>query len=78
MPKYNWLEDLSIDAELIQSRMRAMRLLGRAFYSDEEIASAPSKLEGKTQMDAMIAYLQGLGIDNRPQNAGEHDKGHKL
>ncbi|MFY9180349.1 MAG: cytochrome-c oxidase, cbb3-type subunit II [Venatoribacter sp.] len=77
MPKYDWLENLTIDAELIQSRMRAMRMLGNP-YTDEDIANAPSKLEGKTQMDAIIAYLQGLGIDNRPQNAGEHDKVHKL
>jgi cytochrome c oxidase cbb3-type subunit 2 len=40
--------------------MRALRMLGHP-YTDEEIANAPSELEGKTQMDAMIAYLQGMG-----------------
>ncbi|MXX15994.1 MAG: cytochrome-c oxidase, cbb3-type subunit II, partial [Gammaproteobacteria bacterium] len=43
-----------------------LRMLGHP-YSDEEIAAAPAALEGKTEMDAMIAYLQGLGtlIPNR-------------
>ena len=40
--------------------MEVLRLLG-APYSEEDIANAPSQLEGKTEMDAMIAYLQGMG-----------------
>lgn len=66
MPGYPWLEETPLDASTIQARMRALRMLGHP-YSDEEIAAAPAALEGKTEMDAMIAYLQGLGtlIPNR-------------
>jgi len=60
MPGYPWLEDTPVDAGSIQAKMRALRLLGHP-YSDEAIAAAPKQLEGKTEMDAMIAYLQGLG-----------------
>ena len=41
--------------------METLRTLG-APYSDEQIANAPKALEGKTEMDAIIAYLQGLGV----------------
>ncbi len=60
MPGYPWLEHTPIDASDIQSKMRTLRALGHP-YTDEEIANAPQQLEGKTEMDAMIAYLQGLG-----------------
>jgi cytochrome c oxidase cbb3-type subunit II len=61
MPGYPWLETTSADASVIQKKMEVLRLLG-APYSDEEIANAPQALEGKTELDAMIAYLQGMGI----------------
>ena len=61
MPGYPWLEKTPADAGSIQKKLEVLRLLG-APYSDEEIASAPQALEGKTEMDAMIAYLQGMGI----------------
>lgn len=60
MPGYPWFEENALDPAGIQPRMRAMRTLGLP-YSDEEIAAAPAALEGKTEMDAVIAYLQGLG-----------------
>jgi cytochrome c oxidase cbb3-type subunit 2 len=60
MPGYPWLARNALDASLIQRKMRTLRRLG-APYTDEEIANAPKALEGKTEMDAMIAYLQGLG-----------------
>lgn len=60
MPGYPWFEQNALDPEGIKVRMSAMRTLG-APYSDEEIANAPAQLEGKTEMDAIIAYLQGLG-----------------
>ena len=41
--------------------MRALRRLGVP-YTDEEIAKAPAALKGKTEQDALVAYLQGLGI----------------
>jgi len=60
MPGYPWLEKNAADATHISRKMEVLRLLG-APYTDEEIASAPQQLEGKTEMDAVIAYLQGLG-----------------
>ena len=60
MPGYPWLEETPADASHIQKKMEVLRLLGSP-YSDAEIANAPQALEGKTEMDAIIAYLQGLG-----------------
>lgn len=60
MPGYPWLEENELDASNITTRMKALRNLGHP-YTDEEIEAAPAMLEGKTEMDAMIAYLQGLG-----------------
>ena len=61
MPGYPWLETTPADASNISKKLEVLRLLG-APYSDEDIANAPQALEGKTEMDAMIAYLQGMGI----------------
>jgi cytochrome c oxidase cbb3-type subunit 2 len=60
MPGYPWFEKTTLENAIIQKKMRALRTLG-APYSDEEIEQAPAQLEGKTEMDAMIAYLQVLG-----------------
>ena len=60
MPGYPWLARNVLDGSLIKRKLRALRRLG-APYTDEEIANAPGELQGKTEMDAMIAYLQGLG-----------------
>lgn len=60
MPGYPWLETTPADASTIQRKLEVLRLLG-APYSDEDIANAPQALEGKTEMEAMIAYLQGMG-----------------
>ena len=49
-----------VDASDISKKMEVLRTLGHP-YTDAEIAEAPKQLEGKTEMDAMIAYLQGLG-----------------
>ncbi len=62
MPAYPWLQTAELDGDDIQAKMRALRLLGHP-YTDEQIANAPAALEGKTEMDAMIAYLQGLGLE---------------
>jgi cytochrome c oxidase cbb3-type subunit 2 len=59
MPGYPWLER-PLDGSDIATRMRVLRRLG-APYSDEAIAGAAAELEGRTELDAMIAYLQGLG-----------------
>ena len=60
MPAYPWLEKNAADAGTIQNHMKALRTAGVP-YTDEEIAKAPADLKGKTEMDALIAYLQSLG-----------------
>lgn len=65
MPGYPWLAEETLDAADIMAGMRALRRLGDP-YSDEDIAAAPVALEGKTAMDALIAYLQGLGTARSP------------
>ena len=61
MPAYPWLEKAPADAESIQRRMKALRSVGVP-YTDAEIASAPAEVKGKTELDALVAYLQGLGL----------------
>ena len=60
MPGYPWLATGPIDASQLQANMRALRKVGVP-YTDEDIAKAPEAVKGKTEMDAMIAYLQVLG-----------------
>jgi cytochrome c oxidase cbb3-type subunit 2 len=60
MPGYPWLQDKTVDPELVQHKMRTLQTLGDP-YSDEEIAAAPAAVEGKTEMEALVAFLQGLG-----------------
>ncbi len=62
MPGYPWLADNMLDSSDIQTKMQTLRTLG-APYTDAEIEAAPKALEGKTELDALIAYLQGLGIE---------------
>jgi cytochrome c oxidase cbb3-type subunit 2 len=64
MPAYTWLADKMVDPELVTAKMRALKFLGDP-YSDEEIAGAAAAVEGKTEMDAIIAYLQELGTNRR-------------
>ena len=61
MPAFPWL-NRPADASDIEDKMRALNKVGLHKYSDEEIAGAKAALEGKTEMDAVIAYLQGLGL----------------
>ena len=61
MPAYPWLENTPADAESIQRRMKALRIVGVP-YTDAEIANAPAEVKGKTELDALVAYLQGLGL----------------
>jgi len=60
MPAYAWLARNGANAEDIAAKMRALRAVGVP-YGDEEIAKAPEELKGRTEMDALIAYLQVLG-----------------
>jgi cytochrome c oxidase cbb3-type subunit 2 len=59
MPAYYWL-DRPAKADDIDLKMQALRKVGVP-YSDDEIAGAKKALEGKTELDVLIAYLQGLG-----------------
>jgi cytochrome c oxidase cbb3-type subunit 2 len=61
MPAYPWLETTPADSDTIQSHMKALRVVGVP-YTDAEIAAAPAALKDKTELDALIAYLQGLGL----------------
>lgn len=60
MPSYPWLAENALDSGDIQDKMRTLVKLGHP-YTEEQIAAAPALLEGKTEMDAMVAYLQSLG-----------------
>ena len=62
MPAFAWLAKAPADAAGIADKMRALSKVGVP-YSDEEIASAGKQLEGKTEMDVLIAYLQGMGLE---------------
>lgn len=70
MPAYPWLAKRKLNGEDIQQRMRVLRFLGDP-YTDEDIASAIDAVAGKTELDALVAYLQGLGVANVPANTGE-------
>jgi cytochrome c oxidase cbb3-type subunit II len=61
MPAYAWLEKATASEHNVQAHMQALRALGTP-YTDEQIAKSPDQLKGKTEMDALIAYLQGLGL----------------
>lgn len=60
MPAYPWLADAPADAANVQAKMRTLNIVGHG-YSEQEITEAPAMLEGKTEMDALIAYMQVLG-----------------
>jgi cytochrome c oxidase cbb3-type subunit 2 len=64
MPAYPWLEKTAADHTTVVAHMSALRTLG-APYSDEELAKAPDEVKGKTELDAVIAYLQVLGIHRK-------------
>ena len=60
MPAYPWLAASAVDRDATLARMRALRRLGDP-YTDEDFAQAPDALAGKSELDAVVAYLQGLG-----------------
>nr|WP_198979790.1 cytochrome-c oxidase, cbb3-type subunit II [Herbaspirillum sp. ASV7] len=61
MPNYPWLEQNKLDNYDIVARMKALKRIGDP-YTEEDIKNAPAELAGKTEQDALIAYLQGLGV----------------
>ena len=64
MPAYAWLEKAPVDGASLPTHMRGLRTLG-APYSDDEIAKATEEVQGKTELDAVIAYLQVMGIHRK-------------
>jgi cytochrome c oxidase cbb3-type subunit 2 len=60
MPSYAFLASTPADARDIATKLRVLKGLGHP-YTDEEVAGAAKALAGKTEQDALIAYLQGLG-----------------
>jgi cytochrome c oxidase cbb3-type subunit 2 len=61
MPAYPWLGKSAVDAASMPAHMKALRTVGVP-YTDAQIAASTDELKGKTEMEAVIAYLQGLGL----------------
>ena len=61
MPSYPWLEKNALDGSDIQEKMRTLITLGHP-YTEAEIEAAPATLQGKSELDAVVAYLQSLGL----------------
>jgi cytochrome c oxidase cbb3-type subunit 2 len=61
MPGYPWLARTPPNAEDVERKMTALRRVGVP-YSDRQIATAPDELKGRTEEDALVAYLQNLGV----------------
>jgi cytochrome c oxidase cbb3-type subunit II len=61
MPEYPWLAKNLVDAAQVPANMNALLKVGVP-YTDEEIAKAAEDVTGKTELEAVIAYLQGLGL----------------
>ena len=68
MPAYPWLAEEKVDGEELQAKMRTLRTLGDP-YTDAQIAGAAEAVLEKTELDALVAYLQGLGVKAMPATA---------
>jgi cytochrome c oxidase cbb3-type subunit II len=64
MPQFTWLAKSKVDASLTGTKMRALRRVGVP-YTDADIAGAAEAVNGKTELEAVITYLQGLGIASK-------------
>jgi cytochrome c oxidase cbb3-type subunit 2 len=62
MPRFPWLVDAKVDGAVVADEMRALRMVGVP-YTDEDIAGAAAAVQDKTELDALVAYLQGLGLN---------------
>jgi cytochrome c oxidase cbb3-type subunit 2 len=60
MPSFPWLEEQLVDGPTIRNHMQGLQRIGDP-YTDAEIAAAPAAVAGKTELDAVVAYLQALG-----------------
>jgi cytochrome c oxidase cbb3-type subunit 2 len=65
MPRFPWLAETAVNSSLTARKMEALRKVGVP-YTDEDIAGAAAAVEGKTELDALVAYLQGLGTNLKP------------
>ncbi len=61
MPGYPWLADNLVDGQEVQHKMQVLKDWFGHPYTDEEIANAPQAVEGKTELEALVAHLQNLG-----------------
>ena len=66
MPRFPWLQENALDGALVVKKMQVLRMIGVP-YTDGDIAGAAAAVAGKTELDALVAYLQGLGV---PAKAG--------
>ena len=64
MPAYPWLAETPVDGDLITTKLETLQFLGDP-YTDEMIAGAAAEVEDKSELDAVVAYLQGLGTNRR-------------
>ena len=69
MPAFPWLAEAKVDPALVEAKLRALRALGDP-YPDADVAGARAAVAGKTEMDALVAYLQGLGRHAPRSQAG--------
>ena len=67
MPAYPWLAQAMVDPPRIERHMRGLRMLGDP-YTDADIAGAQAAVKGQTELDALVAYLQGLGVGEAPKS----------
>jgi len=67
MPRFPWLADAQVDGALTADKMTALRKIGVP-YTDADIAGAADAVAGKSELDALIAYLQGLGTNLKAGN----------
>jgi len=67
MPRFPWLADATIDGALVAKKMEALRKVGVP-YTDADIAGAAEAVQGKTELEALIVYLQGLGTNIKAGN----------
>ena len=64
MPAYPWLAERLVDPELVTAKLKVLKMLGDP-YTDEQIAGAAAAVEGRSELDALVAYLQDLGTNRR-------------
>jgi len=64
MPGYPWLAERLVDPDLITAKLKALQMIGDP-YTDDQIAGAAAAVEGRSELDALVAYLQELGTNRR-------------